>query len=147
MDGAHHVRGFTNRDIRQRLAATSHLKDLDEPKKQSAKVGRLLHCLHTHRLVAKIPRSRKWRTTETGRRLMATAIQIRESTFRTYPPWLPELPAQTRRTHKLRIHVPQPVKPVQNQGGAHCAQRSTWVASDPVGPIGVDWLVWASIPS
>jgi len=36
MDGAHHVRGFTNRDIRQRLAATSHLKDLDEPKKQSA---------------------------------------------------------------------------------------------------------------
>ncbi len=81
MDGAHHVRGFTNRDIRERLAATSHLKDLDEPKKQSAKVGRLLHRLHAHRLVAKIPRSRKWRTTDTGRRLMATAIQIREINF------------------------------------------------------------------
>ena len=32
-------------------------------------------------LVAKFPHSRRWRTTRLGRRLMATAIQIREINF------------------------------------------------------------------
>ena len=32
-------------------------------------------------LVAKYPRSRRWRTTRLGRRVMATAIQVREFNF------------------------------------------------------------------
>ena len=36
---------------------------------------------HLREMVAKIPRSRKWRTSNFGRRLMATALQIRELNF------------------------------------------------------------------
>ncbi len=36
---------------------------------------------HAHGLLAKISRSRRWRTTRLGRRLMATAIQVREINF------------------------------------------------------------------
>lgn len=82
MQGGHNVRGFTNRDIRFQLAGTSHFDGLcSEPRCHSAKVSRLFHLLHVHRLIAKLPRSRKWRTTRLGRRLMATAIQIKELTF------------------------------------------------------------------
>lgn len=52
-----------------------------DPKRQTAKVGRLLHRLHALGLVAKFPHSRRWRTTRLGRRLVATAIQIREINF------------------------------------------------------------------
>ncbi len=50
-------------------------------KRRGAKVSRILHRLHLHRLIAKIPHSRKWRTTRFGRRVMATAIQVRQLTF------------------------------------------------------------------
>jgi len=52
-----------------------------DAKRESAKVSRVLHCLHAHRLIAKYPHSRRWRTTRLGRRLMATAIQLREVNF------------------------------------------------------------------
>jgi hypothetical protein len=81
MDGAHHLRGFTNRDIRERLLTSPLLVPVLDDTKRSAKVGRLLHRLHAHGLLAKIPRSRKWRTTDFGRRLMATSLQIRELNF------------------------------------------------------------------
>ncbi len=81
MDGNHCIRGFTNREIRGALAKTSHLAGVDGNKRRSAKVGRILHRFHLHGLIAKIPRSRKWRTTRFGRRVMATAIQVRQLTF------------------------------------------------------------------
>jgi hypothetical protein len=82
LDGAHHLRGFANRDVRARLANTPHLRSLPaDPKRHSAKVGRILHRLHAHGLVAKVPRSRRWRITDLGRRLMATSIQIRDLNF------------------------------------------------------------------
>ena len=68
-------------DLRESLVGTSHLDADDDPKRQSAKAGRILHRLHMHGMVAKIPRSRKWRTTSAGRRLMATAIQLRDVNF------------------------------------------------------------------
>ena len=52
-----------------------------DPKRQSAKVTRILHRFHVHGLIAKIPRSRKWRTTTFGRRVMADAIQVRQLSF------------------------------------------------------------------
>jgi hypothetical protein len=81
MLGEHNIRGFTNADIRKKLGGTCHFKGLGDQRQQSAKVSRLLYRLRIHGLVAKIPRSRKWRTTRFGRRLMATAIQIKELTF------------------------------------------------------------------
>jgi hypothetical protein len=82
MDGADSLRGFTNADVRSRLETTSHLaRQRGDPKRESAKVSRILHRFHAHGLVAKYPRSRRWRTTRLGRRLMATAIQVRELNF------------------------------------------------------------------
>ena len=82
MDGADALRGFTNAEVRSRLETTSHLAgQRGDPKRQSAKVSRILHRFHAHGLVAKYPRSRRWRTTRLGRRMMATAIQLRELNF------------------------------------------------------------------
>jgi hypothetical protein len=82
LNGADTLRGFTNKDVRERLLPTPHLAALrGDGKRQSAKVGRILHRLHAHALIAKIPRSRRWRTTSLGRRLMATAIQVRQINF------------------------------------------------------------------
>jgi hypothetical protein len=82
MDGAYNLRGITNHDLRTRLASTSHLaKQRGDPKRESAKVSRILHRFHAHGLVAKYPHSRRWRTTRLGRRMMATAIQVRELNF------------------------------------------------------------------
>ena len=81
MDGAHSIRGFTNQDIRQRLSRTAHLSSIIDIRSQSAKVTRLLQRFHAHGLIAKIPHSRRWRTTRLGRRLMATAVQVRELNF------------------------------------------------------------------
>lgn len=80
MSGADCVRGFTNRDVRCRLQNTSHMAGLDE-RRRSAKASRILHRLHVHKLIAKIPRSRRWRTTRLGRRVMATALQVRQLNF------------------------------------------------------------------
>jgi len=42
MDGDHCLRGFTNRDIRQRLVWTPHLQKCgQDPKKASAKISRI----------------------------------------------------------------------------------------------------------
>lgn len=82
MDGEHHIRGFVNRDIREKLATTPHFARMrKDQKRQGAKVSRILYRFHAHGLIAKIPRSRKWRTTRFGRRVMATAIQVRQLTY------------------------------------------------------------------
>jgi len=81
MDGAHTIRGFNNHDIRQRLSRSPHLSGLTDTRRQSAKVTRLLQRFHVHGLIAKIPHSRRWRTTRFGRRVMATAIQLRQINF------------------------------------------------------------------
>ncbi|HTY64142.1 MAG TPA: hypothetical protein VMG30_17970 [Acidobacteriota bacterium] len=48
---------------------------------QSAKVSRILSRFHAHKLIAKIPRTRKWRVTDRGRRVMATALRLRHTAF------------------------------------------------------------------
>jgi len=77
MSGEHVRHGFTNRELREHLvrvglplavAAATH----------SGQVTRLLRRLHVHPLVAKIPRSRRWRVSLNGRRVMAAAIKLRE---------------------------------------------------------------------
>jgi hypothetical protein len=82
--GAHHVRGFTNQDIRQRLKHSSLLGPKRQSAQQhSAKISRLFHRLHVYGLIAKLPRSRRWRLTKQGLRVVASAIRLREQTFPT----------------------------------------------------------------
>jgi hypothetical protein len=88
MDGNHCLRGFANRDIRQRLASTPHLRHcINDPQKApSSKVSRILRRFHAHGLIAKIPCTRRWRVTVYGRRVMGTALYLRNHDFsRAYP--------------------------------------------------------------
>ncbi len=77
--GEHCISGFRNKDIRRQLFPTK--SDVHQTKKNSSKVSRLLKRLHVHGLVAKIPRSRRWKVTSTGYQLMNTAIQLRDDHF------------------------------------------------------------------
>jgi hypothetical protein len=74
LDGDHIARGFRNADIRAPLFGI--LQKDDERRRASASVGRLLKRLHVRHLVAKIPRTRRWRVTEHGRHLLGTALQL-----------------------------------------------------------------------
>lgn len=80
MSGDHALHGCTNRDLRDKLAGTG-LCLHDDPAKRSAQVTRLLRRLHAYRLVAKIPRSRRWRVTAFGYRVMSAALRIRNKQF------------------------------------------------------------------
>jgi hypothetical protein len=72
LDGDHIARGFQNKHIRAALYGA----DGKPTNRQSAAVGRLLKRLHTRQLVAKVPRSRRWRVTESGRRLLSLGVQL-----------------------------------------------------------------------
>jgi hypothetical protein len=74
LDGDHIARGFRNGDIRQPLFGDP--KPSSQHRRASAAVGRLLKRLHVRHLVAKIPRSRRWRVTERGRHLLGVAVQL-----------------------------------------------------------------------
>src|SRR5262249_50363468 len=84
LDGDHIVRGFRNGDIRGPLFGR-RLKPTEQ-RRASATVGRLLKRLHVRHLVAKIPRTRRWRVTEHGRQLLGRVVQL-------YCPVWPELAA------------------------------------------------------
>jgi hypothetical protein len=74
LDGDHIARGFRNADIRGPLFGTP--KASSDQRRASAAVGRLLKRLHVRHLVAKIPRTRRWRVTERGRHLLGAAVQL-----------------------------------------------------------------------
>jgi hypothetical protein len=80
MSGEYAVHGFANRDLRSKLAATA-IRLSDDPTRQSAQVSRLLHRLHVYGLVAKTPRSRRWRVTDFGHRIMSTSVKLRQREF------------------------------------------------------------------
>src|SRR4029434_1555805 len=82
MAGHHHIRGLSNSDIRASLEDSPHLRDLAlNPKKQSAKVSRILNRFHAHKLIAKIPRTRRWRVTNRGKQIMAASLCLRDIAF------------------------------------------------------------------
>jgi hypothetical protein len=81
LNGQHCVRGFSNPDIRDKTSELSFLKTISDAKRQSAKVSRLLYRCHAHRLIARVPHSRRWRVTRLGRIAMAASIQFREIQF------------------------------------------------------------------
>jgi hypothetical protein len=82
MDGEHCLRGFTNRDIRTKLQLTPHVSLCGQDhKKRSSKVSRIFRRFHAHGLIAKIPRTRRWRVTLYGRRVMGAALYLRDHDF------------------------------------------------------------------
>ena len=78
--GEHALHGFTNRDVRQKLRLTAYPLAPNEDM-HSGQVTRLFRRLHAHGLIAKIPRSHRWRVSLAGRRTMSTAIKLREVAY------------------------------------------------------------------
>jgi hypothetical protein len=74
--GEHLIQGFRNRDIVRRLYPDRPVSQSIR-QQRSRKITRLLRMLWTHRLIAKIPRSRRWRVTTQGRRLMSSTMVLR----------------------------------------------------------------------
>jgi hypothetical protein len=79
LQGHHCIQGFRNRDVRQRLYAAE--KSRAQQRRDSARVGRQLKRLHQRALIAKIPRSRRWRLTDLGYKVLSAAIRFREEAF------------------------------------------------------------------
>jgi hypothetical protein len=78
--GEYHINGFRNHDIRERLFQNM-TTGLTMKSKQSSQITRLFNKLHAHGLIAKIPRTRRWRTTNTGQTIMSTSILLREKGY------------------------------------------------------------------
>ncbi|MBW2154513.1 MAG: hypothetical protein JRH18_22990 [Deltaproteobacteria bacterium] len=76
----HFIMGFRNRDIRRQLFPKT--KDSITIRRQSSRVSRLLKLLHIHQLIAKIPRSRRWRITLKGQRLLSMVLKLH---YQDYP--------------------------------------------------------------
>ena len=79
MRGEHAIRGFRNRDIRERIFAPA--EDREESLRQSARASRLLKRLHIHGLIAKVPRSRRWRITDRGSAVMSMVIKLHRKLY------------------------------------------------------------------
>ena len=80
LDGGWLLRGFTNRDLRSKLGW--HQRDPVEQRRQGGRMTRLLRLLRAHGLIAKVSGTRYYRTTETGRRVMTAALQVRAADLR-----------------------------------------------------------------
>jgi hypothetical protein len=78
--GEHAVRGFRNGELAERLYG-SRPTDAGERRRRCGRVSRQISLLRAHELVAKIPRSRRYRVTRSGQRFMSTALQIRAKHF------------------------------------------------------------------
>ncbi|MFQ5503109.1 MAG: hypothetical protein ACE5EQ_12570 [Phycisphaerae bacterium] len=79
MRGEHNIRGFRNADIRHQLYKPAGTPD--ESRRQSARTSRLLKRLHVHGLIAKIPRSRRWRVTTKGQKMMSMVLIIHHNEY------------------------------------------------------------------
>lgn len=75
--GEHLLHGFRNRDLRIQLFGPAAASD----RRRSGQVSRLVKRLHLRALVAKIPRSRRWRVTHLGHAIMGAALYLREDHF------------------------------------------------------------------
>jgi len=78
--GEHCIHGFSNRELRAQLHDLGVQLDGDE-RQQAARVSRLLARFHFYGLVAKVPRSRRWRVSAMGMGVMSTALRLRHDRF------------------------------------------------------------------
>lgn len=78
--GEHTVRGFRNGEVAERLYGPRP-KDPAERRRRSGQMSRRISLLRAHGLVAKYPRSRRYRVTHAGQQFMSTAIHVRAKLF------------------------------------------------------------------
>jgi hypothetical protein len=78
--GENTVRGFRNGELADRLFGPGPRDDV-ERRRRCGRVSRRISLLRAHGLVAKIPRSRRYRVTKRGHRFMSTALHIRSTFF------------------------------------------------------------------
>jgi hypothetical protein len=74
LDGAQALRGFRNADIRRQLYGDS--PDPARRRRQATAVSRLLKRLHVRGLIAKVPRSRRWRVTAKGHSVLGAVVRL-----------------------------------------------------------------------
>ncbi len=72
--GEHALMGFRNQDIRQHLFTQP--KSPAHRRRHANAVSRLLKRLHVYGLIAKIPRSRRWRVTRHGHNTLAKCLTL-----------------------------------------------------------------------
>jgi hypothetical protein len=74
LHGDHLVQGFRNEDVRTKIYPRT--RDPKQRRKHSTAVSRIFKRLHVRGLIAKIPRTRRWRITPKGQKLLGTVVQL-----------------------------------------------------------------------
>ena len=77
LEGGNNINGFSNRTIRPKLYPQSESNAI-EKKRTAGRVTRLLRKLRAHKLIAKIPRSFRYKVTKKGIRIMAATLKIKK---------------------------------------------------------------------
>jgi hypothetical protein len=78
--GEHTIHGFRNTDISGRLYSRPS-SDPDERRRRCERTSRLIVKLRGHRLIAKVPRARRYRVTTYGHRVMTAALAVHDRQF------------------------------------------------------------------
>jgi hypothetical protein len=81
LDGNKPLRGFRNADIRGRIFPA--VQDALLGRRQTHAVGRLLKRLHVRGLVAKVPRTRRWRVTAAGQSVLGAGVRLHDNGLAT----------------------------------------------------------------
>jgi hypothetical protein len=74
LDGNNLLQGFRNADIRDALYGST--EDKGERRRQSTAVGRMLKRLHARKLIAKVPRTRRWLVSYKGHQVLGAVVQL-----------------------------------------------------------------------
>jgi hypothetical protein len=80
LEGGHAIAGFRNRDLMTRLYRRPP-EDVQEAHRRCARVSRLIAKLRGHGLVAKVPRTRRYRPTAYGLRVMTAALALHDDRY------------------------------------------------------------------
>lgn len=82
LDGSHSINGFRNKDLRNHLF--DNAKTSEETRKVSSKVTRIIKKLRAHKLIAKIPRSTRYKVTGKGFRVLSVSLKLKKKDFPIY---------------------------------------------------------------
>jgi hypothetical protein len=74
LDGKYQLHGFRNADIRRGLYG--ECTDRATVNRQRTALGRTFKRLHVRGLLAKIPRTRRWRVTRAGQNVLGAVVQL-----------------------------------------------------------------------
>jgi len=72
--GSQALQGFRNADVRRALYG--EVKEQERRRREATAVGRQLKKLHVRGLIAKVPRSRRWRVTAKGQTLLGAVVRL-----------------------------------------------------------------------